>query len=84
MSNVWKERTVGDVEIYVTNDGRIFVSDLRQQERVELTSEYHNRVVDERLMIEIEFRVRSGDLPRLNSSTRRRPVGNELYSFLKD
>lgn len=59
---VQKERRVGDIDIYVTDDGRLFIDDLRNSERVELTDEYHDRIVDRQLMDEIEHRVRSGEL----------------------
>lgn len=58
MRDVDKSRTVGDIEIIVVQDGRLFLVDRVNNRRKELTDEYRNRMIDAQLMDELECRFR--------------------------
>lgn len=73
-----KTRRVGQIEIYVTDDARLFIEDLHEQTRWELTDEYRNRQIDEQLMTELEHRVRAGGLLDARGSGH-----GSLLAFLK-
>ena len=62
MKNISHGRRVGNVEIIVTKDQKLFIKNTIDGRRRELTEEYKHRVIDNQLMDELERRIR-GEYP---------------------